>query len=273
MCNAFTSCADEPQIRRSPYDMNILRHYSYHTLHVRDNTQESVLFEMPYRLLDPTVLTDTSEKQSYPLVIFLHGRDQQGNDNVKQMTHGFSYFYEQQKKYPCYVAYPQCPTRYYWSYPQRPWPMTSAEMNVPPHPTPMFGAIMQLIDELCANYPIDPDRVVITGFSMGAIGALDIAVRGHDKFAGVVSIAGGINVNRLDALLDMGIWIEHCLDDVNLYPELSLSIIYTFKDKRGADLTAKIYPYGGHTGFHLFESDELMKWIYSHRRNKINSTH
>lgn len=221
---------------------------------------------MPYRLLDPIEAAGAPDTQAYPLVIFLHGKNQQGTDGVSHMVHGYTYFYGQQGAYPCYVAYPQCPPQYYWSYPQRPWPMSSVGMNVPEQPTPMFDAIIQLVDELCGQYPIDRDRVVLAGFSMGAIGALDIAARSQGTFAGVVSIAGGINVNRIADLLDMGVWIEHCLDDVNLDPELSLTLIDAISNEPEADLTAKIYPKGGHLGFHLFETPELMEWIYTHRR-------
>ena len=50
--------------------------------------------------------------EKYPLVLFLHGAGERGNDNEKQLTHGGQMFLNpvNQEKYPAFVLIPQCPT-------------------------------------------------------------------------------------------------------------------------------------------------------------------
>ena len=56
-----------------------------------------------YRLLKPDNYDD---KQSYPLVLFLHGAGERGDDNEKQLVHGIPEFAkpENRKQYPCFLV-------------------------------------------------------------------------------------------------------------------------------------------------------------------------
>ena len=67
-------------------------------------------YKLPYRLLKPK---DYDAKQKYPLVIFLHGAGERGDDNAKQLVHGMNDFAsdEVMAKYPAFVFAPQCPER------------------------------------------------------------------------------------------------------------------------------------------------------------------
>jgi len=62
---------------------------------------------LPYRLLKP--LHEDNAK-SYPLVLFLHGAGDVGNDNISQLNNFPSTFrFKQQGIFPCYIVAPQCP--------------------------------------------------------------------------------------------------------------------------------------------------------------------
>ena len=69
---------------------------------------------MPYRLLLP-VNYDASKK--YPLILFLHGAGERGNDNEAQLTHGSKLFLNDsiRQNYPAIVVFPQCSKDGYWS--------------------------------------------------------------------------------------------------------------------------------------------------------------
>src|SRR5688572_28905205 len=69
---------------------------------------------LPYRLLLP-VNYDPSKK--YPLVLFLHGAGERGNDNEKQLIYGASLFLQDEvrAKYPAIIVFPQCPESSFWS--------------------------------------------------------------------------------------------------------------------------------------------------------------
>ena len=65
---------------------------------------------LPYRLMKPAGYKEDG-KDSYPLVVFLHGGGERGNDNAKQLVHGIADFAKDKhrKKYPCFLIAPQCP--------------------------------------------------------------------------------------------------------------------------------------------------------------------
>ena len=69
---------------------------------------------LPYRMIHPE---SVKPGEKYPLVLFLHGAGERGNDNEKQLTHGGQMFLNpvNQEKYPAFVLIPQCPTDGYWA--------------------------------------------------------------------------------------------------------------------------------------------------------------
>src|SRR5687767_7813146 len=69
---------------------------------------------LPYRLLLPENY-DSAKK--YPLVFFMHGAGERGNDNEKQLVHGAKLFLQEdnRKTYPAIVVFPQCPVNSFWS--------------------------------------------------------------------------------------------------------------------------------------------------------------
>src|SRR6266566_3555203 len=70
-------------------------------------------YKLAYRLLRPKPY---DAKQKYPLVIFLHGAGERGDDNEKQLVHGMNDFAsdEVMAKYPAFVIAPQCPAGEQW---------------------------------------------------------------------------------------------------------------------------------------------------------------
>ncbi|HYH57091.1 MAG TPA: phospholipase, partial [Anseongella sp.] len=67
-----------------------------------------------YRLLYPQ---NYGAKKKYPLIVFLHGAGERGNDNKKQLTHGSGLFLKEEvrRDYPAIVIFPQCPESDFWS--------------------------------------------------------------------------------------------------------------------------------------------------------------
>ena len=74
---------------------------------------------LKYRLLRPE-----AEKagKKYPLVLFLHGAGERGDDNQKQLVHGGQMWLNpvNREEYPAFVLAPQCPKEDYWAYVGRP---------------------------------------------------------------------------------------------------------------------------------------------------------
>ena len=66
-----------------------------------------------YRVLFPKNYVKT---KTYPLVLFLHGSGERGNDNAKQLVWGASLFTDSlnRQNYPSIVLFPQCPENETW---------------------------------------------------------------------------------------------------------------------------------------------------------------
>ncbi len=126
---------------------------------------------MPYRLFVPANYDPT---QKYPLVFFLHGLGGSGNDNRKQLTDQTAPLVfvtpENQAVYPCFMLAPQCPAGplYANSWAGLDWTLP---FNVQiPDPTLPMQSAMGILASVQQEFSIDPDRIYITGFSMGGFG-------------------------------------------------------------------------------------------------------
>jgi predicted peptidase len=120
---------------------------------------------MPYRLLVPGELAS-----AYPLVLFFHGSGERGKDNKKQLVHGVERFArpDSRSRYPCFVLAPQCPT----DLDKQPimWAGERERMHslkLTPEVAIPLRTALELLNTIEDNYPIDPDRIYITGISMG----------------------------------------------------------------------------------------------------------
>lgn len=212
--------------------------------------------ELHYRFLKAK-----STGEALPLVVFLHGRSESGADNLSQLRHGARYFRDVQTGWPCHVLFPQCPDTLYWTYPARPEPRIPELMSTPAEPTALYGQLLELIDYIADNNPVDRSRIHLVGFSMGGYGALDIAVRASGKFASVTCIAGGINLHRAFDLRNVPLWLEQTADDTEGTPEMMYSLADYLQDSE--TLHTGFYPTGGHNAFHLFRTWDYISWLYS----------
>src|SRR4051812_49126121 len=77
------------------------------------NYTDSKGSKLPYRLLKPK---EVESGKKYPLVIFLHGAGERGDDNVRQLVHGMADFASDKimQQYPAFVLAPQCPENQQW---------------------------------------------------------------------------------------------------------------------------------------------------------------
>ena len=69
---------------------------------------------LPYRILLPK---NFDAEKKYPLILFLHGSGERGNDNEKQLTHGGELFLRDsiRENYPAIVVFPQCAEKSSWA--------------------------------------------------------------------------------------------------------------------------------------------------------------
>ena len=219
-------------------------------------------YELNCRVLEPERIRP---HKKYPLVIFLHGMGERGNDNGKQLVHGSQMFLNpvNKEKYPAYVIFPQCPEDKMWAYSSYPLDLENLQEDEITEP---MKAVKELIDTYIKNPSVDPSRIYIMGLSMGAIGTYDIAARFPGLFAAAVPICGAANPDRLKTA-DKIYWrIFHGDADKVVPVKCSRSTYKALKEAK-ADVEYIEFPGCGHESWNpAFCMPDFMKWIFSKRR-------
>ena len=121
------------------------------------------------------VPSDYSPSKAWPVIVSLHGNGRQGSDGMLAAGTEFAArIRENRAPFPAIVVFPQAQTGMRWFYPQ------------------MERLVMAELDRTVAEFRVDPARVYLHGFSMGAAGAYRIACKWPERFAAVVVVAGRI---------------------------------------------------------------------------------
>lgn len=219
-----------------------------------------------YREMTPD---KTAKGKKFPLVIFLHGLGERGNDNELQLLWGGQMFLNPtfQEKHPSYVIFPQCPETAFWAYDNIPASYTNlkAEERMP---APM-NAVKELIDTYLTFVPnIDDSRIYIIGLSMGACATYDMVARFPETFAAAVPLCGAVEPERLENIEGVSFRIFHGDADKTIPVQCSREA-YTALRKAGADVEYIEIPGCGHGCWNpAFSRDDFMEWIFKQKKSR-----
>ena len=225
---------------------------------------------MPYRILLPKNF-DASRK--YPLILFLHGAGERGNDNELQLVHGASFFLRDsiREKYPAIIVFPQCPKNSFWSNVNFAFDSVSKKriFNFPVegNPTSAMRMLLGLVSNLQKKYSLDKHRMYVGGLSMGGMGTFELVRRKPKLFAAAFPICGGGNPASAKKLIRPDWWIFHGLKDDVVDPEYSRIMREALKNQ-GAKVKITLYPDANHNSWDAaFAEKDLMSWLFSSRKN------
>lgn len=185
-----------------------------------------------------------------PLIVFLHGSGERGDNLDMVKVHGPWKFLEENPDYRFILLAPQCPAGDVWD----PWKLDL------------------LLDEIVKNHPVDVSRIYLTGLSMGGFGTLDLAMLRPDRFGAIAPVCGASNLHRLAAgkLKDLPSWFFHgALDDVVPY-KLTARVVKELEDL-GADVRFTAYPTAGHDSWtETYKNKELYDWFLIHEKQNTD---
>lgn len=228
---------------------------------------DSIGNKLHYRLLKPANYDST---KSYPLVLFLHGAGERGNDNFSQLKWGVYHFAEPEmrEQYPAFVVAPQVPKGESWAGIRLKQDSTSHNHPLRTEPTRPMQLTMELLDKLQSRYSIDESRLYVTGLSMGGFGTFDIVERNPHKFAAEIPVSGGGDISRAYFLKDLPIWVFHGAQDEIVSPKYSQSMVSAIQIAGGIP-GFTLYPDKGHIGawVEAYNDPNLYKWLFSQDRD------
>jgi predicted peptidase len=184
---------------------------------------------LQYRLFSPDApglrgdAGDVQQGRTYPLVVFLHGGGERGSNNITQIVanEGAVAFArpERQATDPSFVLAPQAPAGTLWTTPH------------------VLASLEELIQHTIESYPIDTDRIYVTGLSLGAWGMYNgLFPNNPSLFAGGIAIAGLGNPALAPSYAHVPIWATHSRDD-GVLPWFFTDNIMTAIEDSGAVVT------------------------------------
>jgi predicted peptidase len=163
---------------------------------------------LPFRLFVPKADKAT---EKYPLILFLHGAGERGNDNTKPVRDNLGALIfardSTQVKHPAFILAPQCPAApNQWV--DVPW----GNGNYVQDRTPISNElrnVVDMLDSVLRMYSIDTNRLYAVGSSMGGFGTWDIVTRYPRKFAATIPVVGAGDPSKMGLISHMGIWAHH----------------------------------------------------------------
>jgi predicted peptidase len=188
---------------------------------------------------------DYQQKEAWPLLLFLHGAGERG-DNLKLVKkHGPPKLIEAGKSFPFVIVSPQCPDSKWWE------------------PVSLTG----LLDEIVEKYKIDKDHVYITGLSMGGFGTWSLASYTPKRFAAIVPICGGGEAIAARYLPHLPAWVFHGAKD-SVVPLSRSQVMVDALKQAGGNVKFTIYPNAGHDAWtETYNNPELYEWLLKQKRD------
>lgn len=205
-----------------------------------------------YLLFLPTGYSKNGSKE-WPLIFFLHGAGERGNNVWKVATHGPPKNVSAEADFPFIVVSPQCPEGQIWS----------------------NDSLLALLDDIIAQEKVDRSRIYLTGLSMGGYGTWNLGATHPDRFAAIAPICGGGNLisvllsdrEKVKDLKSLGIWAFHGGKDPVVPLQESQRMVDAVRRAGASDVKLTVYPEAGHDSWtEAYKDPELYKWFLAHQR-------
>ncbi len=188
---------------------------------------------------------DYQEQECWPLLLFLHGSGERGDDLELVKKHGPPKLIAAGRQFPFIVVSPQCPKNQWWQ------------------PVELIA----LLDHIVATYKVDEDRIYVTGLSMGGFGTWSLAAYRPDRFAAIAPICGGGEIYWAKNLARLPVWAFHGGKDRGVPPERSERMVEAI-NKEGGNAKLTIYPDAGHDAWtETYNNPEFYQWLLKQKRS------
>jgi predicted peptidase len=215
-----------------------------------------------YRLLKPEAI---EPGKTYPVVLFLHGAGERGDDNRRQLIYLPEWMTrkEWRKRYACYLIAPQCPATEWWMRSKRADDEPTKSQSQAAH----AEAVLGILRAVTAAEPIDQRRIYLTGLSMGGYGSWSLAAQHPELFAAVVPICGGGDSAWATKLKDVPIWAVHGSADNTVPVQNSRKMIDAIKAVGGSPRYTELEGVGHDSWTAAYNDPQgVLPWMFQQRQ-------
>lgn len=213
-------------------------------------------------------------KNPQPVILYLHGVGERGNggEELSKVLFGLDSLKKRNEEpfNEFIIAAPQCLPDYYW------------------HSPHVMHALEELVNKIVEHEKIDENRIYLTGFSMGGIGVMELAMKHPNRFAVIAPVCGKCeNINNINKIIDAKtpIWVIYAENDEKAqltigskeiisrfenveYPHKKTILNHRLKPPEDA-LTCPVNHIEARKV--AFSNPELYKWFLSNQLNKISA--
>lgn len=213
--------------------------------------------QIRYRLFVPDTSDPTKE---FPLIVWLHGFGEAGNDNVHQLRYFETIIFQKpwdRKRFPFFVLAVHCPRG------NRNWTTDSPDAD------DMANVALAILNKTTRDYPVDESRISVAGVSSGGSGCWELASRAPDRFSAVAPMSSsGADDMEIKQLTHMSIWAFHCTDDAKAAVEPDRRTVVAINAAGGRAALTEIDS-GGHDSWSAaFRDYDLLDWLLYQRRGE-----
>jgi predicted peptidase len=212
---------------------------------------------LKYRIFTPR----SNSAGPLPAIVYLHGSGGAGTDNLAQIsrgnkagTHVWTTSFNQ-GKYPAFVVAPQISAGDEWASNGR---GVSASANL----------VIELIEHLGQELPIDMDRIYLVGQSLGGFGTWDLVSKRPDFFAAAIPLCGGGDPSSVVAGRRLPVWAFHGAKDQVVPVERSRELVAALRQAGGIIRYTEYADTGHDVWTRAFAEPDLPGWLFTQKRTR-----
>jgi predicted peptidase len=213
---------------------------------------------------------DWTPHQKWPVILFLHGAGERGDDGMMQTDVGIgTAIRTDRSSIRAIVVMPQCPKNLWWMLP------------------PMDDLAITALEQAIKEFHGDAQHIYLTGLSMGGFATWHLAEKYPGRFAALVVICGGIRppasalknypdlvkltppdspksyVAAAERVGKTPVWIFHGAED-NIVPVSESQRMNEAMKQVGAEVHYTEYPGVGHSSWDkAYDEPQLFPWLFS----------
>jgi predicted peptidase len=215
---------------------------------------------MPYRLFVPPGYSATKK---YPIVVWLHGANGRGSDNLRQLSGGNflgTHIWtapEIQAKDPVFVLAPQAENTKTWS---RPHVSTGVPVSL--------RLTFEILDAVEKEYSINRDREYMAGQSMGGEGVWAALALAHGRFAAAIVLCSDGFDDEVVLDAKVPVWIFQGEADPIVPVESARKWVASLRQAGGSPRYTEVPGVGHDVWETAFANPDAANWLLSQRRAK-----